>query len=116
MWEGSLDWRTLRQVTSHPRSQDWERNKDRDQGVGCFVRHYSIEWDGDRRNGRLVDQLTEDGKDATYSEHLGADHTFYTGEDERLEDGNLHPEYYRALEIATRFLNDRLNHRSVNNR
>ncbi|MDA0744946.1 MAG: alpha/beta fold hydrolase [bacterium] len=65
---------------------------------------------------RLVDQLNAGGKDATYSEHPGAGHSFYTGKDERLEDGNLHPEYYRALEIATRFLNDRLNHPSVNNR
>lgn len=62
---------------------------------------------------KLVEKLVAKGKDATYSEHPGGGHTFYTGTDERLADGNLHPEYYRALEVATRFLNGHLKHRTV---
>lgn len=61
---------------------------------------------------KLVEQLTAAGKEATYSEHPGGGHSFYTGTGERLEDGNPHPEYYRALEIATRFLNSHLKHRT----
>lgn len=56
---------------------------------------------------KLIEALKEDGKTAIYSEHLGGGHTFWSG-NEKDEDGNIHPEFYKSLEISTRFLHKHL--------
>lgn len=64
--------------------------------------------DGFKTEGeKLVNDLRGQGKTAIYSEHPGTGHTFWWG-GERDEDGGLLSEYYRALEVVTRFLHEQV--------
>jgi hypothetical protein len=50
-----------------------------------------------------VSRLNAIGRHATYSEHPGRGHSFAFGK-EIDDQGNIHPEFYRSLELTTGFL------------
>ena len=52
---------------------------------------------------QLVSRLQAAGRTAIYSEHPGMGHGFAWGKD-LDEEGNIHPEFYRSLELTTSFL------------
>jgi dipeptidyl aminopeptidase/acylaminoacyl peptidase len=56
---------------------------------------------------KLVNALKQEGKVAIYSEHPGGGHGVHHG-GEKEDDGNIHPEFYRSLEVSTRFLHEHL--------
>lgn len=51
----------------------------------------------------LVARIKAAGRTAIYSEHQGMGHGFYWGR-QLDEEGNIHPEFYRSLELTTKFL------------
>ena len=62
--------------------------------------------DGFKTAGKeLVSRLRGVGRTAVYSEHPGRGHGFSFGA-EHDEAGNIHPEFYRSLELTTNFLRE----------
>lgn len=53
----------------------------------------------------VLDPIQALGRPATYSEHPGMGHGFAFG-DERDDEGNIHPEFYRSLQLTTEFLRE----------